>query len=76
MKFRIEKDSLGEKDIPGDAYFGIHTLRSVENFQISGIVMHEEIIKAIIYLKISCAKTNLELETIDKGKGETIINAS
>jgi len=76
MKFRIEKDSLGEKDVPGDAYFGIHTIRSVENFQISGIVMHEEIIKAIIYLKISCANANLELETIDKGKGETIINAS
>ncbi|MDI6730575.1 MAG: aspartate ammonia-lyase [Candidatus Altarchaeum sp.] len=76
MKFRIEKDSLGEKSVPSDAYFGIHGLRSVENFQISGIVMHEEIIKAIIYLKISCAKTNLELETIDKRKGETIINAS
>ncbi|CEG12175.1 Aspartate ammonia-lyase [groundwater metagenome] len=76
MIFRIEKDSLGEKDVPCDAYFGIHSLRSVENFQISGIVMPEEIIKAIIYLKICCAKANLELETIDKRKGKAIINAS
>ncbi|OQX21993.1 MAG: hypothetical protein BWK75_01915 [Candidatus Altiarchaeales archaeon A3] len=76
MKFRIEKDSLGEKEVPGNAYYGIHTVRSIENFRISGIMMYEEMIEAIIYLKISCAKANLELKAIDKRKGDTIIRAS
>ncbi|PKP55105.1 MAG: aspartate ammonia-lyase, partial [Candidatus Altiarchaeales archaeon HGW-Altiarchaeales-2] len=54
----------------------MHTIRSVENFRISGIVMSEEMLKSIIYLKISCAKANLELKAIDKRKGEAIIRAS
>lgn len=75
MKFRIEKDSLGERKVPMNVYYGIHTLRSIENFPISGIVMHQELIKVIIYLKISCAKANINLKVIDKGKGKAIIDA-
>ncbi len=47
-KFRTESDSLGEKEVPCDAYYGIHPLRSVENFRISGIMMYDEMIKSII----------------------------
>ena len=36
MKIRIEKDSLGTKEVPADALFGIQTLRAVENFPVSG----------------------------------------
>jgi len=72
---RIEKDILGKKILPADVLYSIHTLRSIENFPISRILMHEEFIKSIIYLKISCAKANLELKNIDEAKGEAIIKA-
>ncbi len=51
MNSRIEVDSLGEKKIPSDAYYGIQTLRAVENFQVSGIKTHPELIRAYMQLK-------------------------
>ena len=42
MSYRIEKDFLGEKQIPADAYYGVQTLRGKENFHITGIPMSTE----------------------------------
>jgi aspartate ammonia-lyase len=42
MKYRIEHDLLGQKEVPVDAYYGIHTLRAYENFNISGQKIHRE----------------------------------
>ena len=47
-KFRIEKDVLGELKVPADAYWGINTLRAIQNFQISGNEMPRSFIKALI----------------------------
>ena len=42
--YRVEKDSIGVKDIPEEVYYGVQTLRAAENFHITGLNMHPEII--------------------------------
>ena len=56
MTHRIEKDFLGEREIPSDAYYGVQTLRGKENFHITGIPMSLEpnFIKAFGYVKKAC----------------------
>lgn len=48
---RIERDMLGEKEIPKDAYYGIQTQRAAENFRVTGIKVHEELILALAIVK-------------------------
>ncbi|PFL58248.1 aspartate ammonia-lyase, partial [Bacillus anthracis] len=43
---RIEKDFLGEKEVPNFAYYGVQTMRAVENFPITGYKIHEGLIRA------------------------------
>lgn len=47
--YRIEKDSIGTRDIPGDVYYGVQSLRAAENFHITGLRMHPEIINSLAY---------------------------
>jgi aspartate ammonia-lyase len=61
MHFRTEKDFLGEKQIPADALWGIHTARAVENFPLSGKKIHPELIHAFGEVKLACAQINNEL---------------
>ena len=58
---RIEKDSLGAKEVPAKAYYGIQTLRAVENFPISGLSGHRTLVRAYAALKKACASANREL---------------
>ena len=58
---RIETDFLGEKQIPAEALWGIHTARAVENFPLSGRMVHPELIKAFGEVKLACAQTNIQL---------------
>jgi len=74
-KTRIERDSLGEKEVPADAYYGVHTVRSLENFQISGRRFQYEWISAIALLKHACAEANLELGLLDKENAGAILKA-
>lgn len=53
--YRIEKDSLGTRDIPGDVYYGVQSLRAAENFHITGLRMHPEIINSLAYIKKAAA---------------------
>jgi|NGEPerStandDraft_6_1074524.scaffolds.fasta_scaffold23727_3 aspartate ammonia-lyase len=76
MDTRREKDSLGEKEIPATAYYGIQTLRAIENFPISGIGESSELIMAYVKLKKAVALTNMELSFLDKERGEAILKAS
>ena len=46
MKTRLEHDLLGSLEVPADAYYGIHTLRACENFHISGLPIHPELIRS------------------------------
>lgn len=48
---RIEKDFLGEKEVPMHAYYGVQTMRAVENFPITGYKIHEGLIKALAIVK-------------------------
>ena len=68
MKFRTESDFLGEKQIPAGALWGIHTARAVENFQLSGRMVHPELIKAYGEVKLACAQTNIHLGFWDENK--------
>jgi aspartate ammonia-lyase len=72
---RIEKDLLGERGIPLDAYYGIHTMRALENFPLSGRRLHPELVVALAKTKKACARTNLELGYLAEPVGGAIIRA-
>ena len=55
MPFRIEHDSLGEQKVPADAYYGGQTARAVENFPISGLRAHSDLVTATILMKKAVA---------------------
>ncbi len=76
MNTRLEKDSLGEKEIPSSAYYGIQTLRAIENFPVSGISESSELVNAYVKVKKAAAITNMELDFLDKERGEAILKAS
>ncbi len=75
MADRIEKDSMGELNVPEKAYYGVHTQRSVHNFQISSLKWNPRILKAIAQLKKACAKANYDLELLDEKKAKAISKA-
>ena len=76
MESRIETDPLGEKNIPIDAYYGIQTLRAVENFPVSWIRSPEVFIKAYIMIKKAAAITNETAGKLDSKLAKAIIQAS
>ena len=61
VQTRIEKDLLGPKQIRADVLWGIHTVRAVENFPLSGQLVHPELIKAYGEVKLACAQINSQL---------------
>src|SRR5512141_2339888 len=77
MSTRIEKDFLGQKEIPADAYYGVQTARGKENFHITGIPMATEpyFVKAFGYVKKAAAMANRELGVLDAKIAEAIIGA-
>lgn len=77
MKYRIEKDLLGERQIPNDAYYGVHTLRAIENFMISKQTINDipEFIHGMIMVKKAVALTNKELGVIRPDIADMIIKA-
>ena len=56
--YRTEQDSIGEKRIPSDAYYGVQSLRAMENFSITGRHLHPEMIRSLARLKKACAMAN------------------
>ncbi|MFN8381571.1 MAG: aspartate ammonia-lyase [Anaerolineales bacterium] len=77
MKYRMEHDLLGEREVPMDAYYGVHTLRALENFSISGIPIstYPNMVRALACVKQACALANNELELLDERKTDAIVNA-
>ena len=67
-KFRIEHDLLGEKRIPADAYYGVQTLRAIENFRISGVPIshYPDLIRALAMIKLAAAKANVDCRQIPR----------
>lgn len=75
MQTRLEKDSLGERRIPAEVYYGIQTDRAVENFPISGIKPKQPYIDATVHIKMAAAKTNKALGLLDSRKADAIVQA-
>ena len=75
MKYRIEKDVLGEIKVPENAYWGVNTQRAIENFQISGTRFPKIFITSLAELKKAAVLANIELKLIDSEKGAAIIKA-
>ena len=71
-KFRIEKDSMGELQVPQDAAYGAQTQRAVDNFPISGITMPEAFIQALGLVKQACANANHDLGGLDEARRRAI----
>ena len=74
--YRIEKDSLGEMQVPEDALYGAQTQRAVENFPVSGQRFGRRFIEALGLIKKSAAQTNLELDNLDTDIADAIIAAA
>ena len=74
MEYRIEKDTMGEVQVPASAYYGAQTQRSVDNFKIAQDInkMPKEIIKAFAYLKKAAALTNMDAGVLPKEKADLI----
>jgi aspartate ammonia-lyase len=76
MKTRIEKDSLGAKQVPAKAYYGIQTCRAMENFPISGNRAHPQLIRAMGMVKQAAAMANRTLSLLDRRRASAIIRAA
>ncbi|HBA85963.1 MAG TPA: aspartate ammonia-lyase [Verrucomicrobia bacterium] len=75
MDERTEKDLLGEKPIPASAYWGIHTLRAVENFPLSGRRVAMELVRAFALVKKACCQANRDLKHLSPEKAAAIEQA-
>ena len=75
-RFRTEKDSMGEMQVPENAYWGAETQRAVENFPISGIRFPRKFIRALALIKMAAAGANMELGVLDQRLGEAILEAA
>ncbi|WP_248908488.1 class II fumarate hydratase [Halocatena marina] len=74
--YRIERDSLGEVEVPADAYWGAQTQRAVENFPISSVTFGRRFIRALGIVKKSAARANRDLDHIATDKADCIIEAA
>ena len=77
MEYRVEKDLLGELKIHDDLLYGVHTMRAIENFQISNLKISDYpfFIKGLVVTKKACALANKEIGTIPMDKADMIIEA-
>ncbi len=74
---RRERDSLGELDVPADAYWGIHTARALINFPITrrAIYNYPDLVRALAIIKLAAARANARLGTVTPEKAEAIVAA-
>jgi fumarate hydratase class II len=74
--YRIEQDSLGEMEVPADAYWGAQTQRAVQNFPISGITFSRRFVRALGIVKKSAAQANNDLGLLDDEQAAAIVQAA
>ena len=73
--YRVEKDSIGAKDVPADVYYGVQSLRAAENFPITGLRMHPELIRSLACIKKAAALANREAGLLDVSRAGAIVRA-
>lgn len=71
--YRIETDSLGDKPVPAEAYYGIHTIRALDNFPVSGKAVNRHLIASIVAVKKAAAMANRKLGQLPAEVAEAII---
>ena len=71
--YRVEKDSIGTKDVPANVYYGVQSLRAAENFPITGLRMNPELIRSLAYIKKAAALTNLEAGLLNERIANAIV---
>ncbi len=76
MAYRIEKDSMGEMQVPVESLYGAQTQRAVLNFPVSGLRFPRPFIRALGLIKKAAAETNLELGLLDAELGRSISQAA
>lgn len=74
-EYRTETDSLGDRLVPKDALYGIHTLRAMENFPLAGRPVHPRLIHAYGLVKLACARTNQALGALPADVAESVVKA-
>ena len=74
--YRLERDPLGEVRVPADAYYGVQTLRAVENFPISGLTAPPELVTATVLIKKAAADANRALGRLDARIADAIVRAA
>jgi len=74
---RIEHDLLGDREVPAAAYYGVHTLRALENFEITGtpISIYPDLVSALACIKQAAALANNELKLLDDARARAIVKA-
>ncbi len=73
---RIERDSMGEMQVPADALYGASTMRAVLNFPISDLRFPRQFIRALGLIKLACAQTYMDLDALDPTIGNAIVQAA
>src|SRR6266853_1819858 len=76
LRMRMETDSLGQREVPASAYYGIQTLRAIENYPISGYRAHPQLVRAIGMIKKAAAAANRELKLLDGKRAAAIVRAA
>lgn len=74
--FRIEKDSLGEKHVPVNAYYGVQTMRAIENFPITGLTIDIAMIRALAHIKKATARANCKVGQLDQEIADALVVAA
>src|SRR3954470_19101322 len=75
-EYRIERDPLGELQVPAAAYYGVQTARAVENFPISGLRAAADLVTATILIKKAAAEANAQLGRLDRDVANAIVRAA
>ena len=76
MATRVERDPLGELQVPADAYYGVQTQRAFENFPISGFKAPAALVTATVLIKQACARANAALGRLDRVIADAIVRAA
>lgn len=75
-KMRQEKDLIGLHEVPDEVYYGIQTIRAIENFPITGYHPHEELIRALGWVKAAAALANIKVGALSPNVGKAIVQAA
>ena len=75
MKFRIDRDSLGNVKIPSDAFYGPFTGRAIQQYHVTGRQAHPHLVDAFVMIKRSAAVANAKVGELDKKRSRAIISA-